>query len=353
MGIADRIGRIIPSDRSRRSVPEGRRIRGSGATQPPALSRFKVPYKHLIAPERGRLLLHHNRAIWPALFLLPYIVIYLTFGLFPVLYSFFLSLTNWDGLTEREFIGLANYRELVFDRTFWSSITNTLLLASVAPFHILIILIVSVMLHSKLCKFRKTAQTIIFLPYITAIVALGVIFSQLFQWKHGIVNLLLLRLNILAQGVNWLGEPWLARYITTVAIQWRFLGYSTVIVMAGLANISADYYEAAEIDGATATQRFLRITLPLLRPILLFMTITTISGSMQLFEIPFMMFPSSAGLVGGPNGSVLTAIWYMFDTAFNRTTRYGYASAITYALFVIMATLSVISFYAWNRKEER
>lgn len=297
-----------------------------------------------MAKKSGKITYRKVKWVWPLFFLLPYFSIYLVFSFFPVIYSFYLSLTNWNGLTEKVFIGFENYKNLITDTTFWNSIKNTFILASVTPVHMLIILVVSVMLYSQYCKFRKTAQTLIFLPYITTIVALGLIFSQLFQWKNGLVNMLLLELGLIREGINWLGRPWLARFVTTLIIQWRFLGYSCVIVMAGLSNISKEFYEAAEIDGANSVQKFFKITIPLLRPILLFMTITSISGSMQMFEIPLMLFQSGGALAGGPRGSVLTAIWYMYETAFSRTMRYGYASAITYAIFVIMAVLSLISF---------
>lgn len=297
-----------------------------------------------MAKKSGKITYRKEKWVWPLFFLLPYFSIYLVFSFFPVIYSFYLSLTNWNGLTEKVFIGFENYKNLITDTTFWNSIKNTFILASVTPVHMLIILVVSVMLYSQYCKFRKTAQTLIFLPYITTIVALGLIFSQLFQWKNGLVNMLLLELGLIREGINWLGQPWLARFVTTLIIQWRFLGYSCVIVMAGLSNISKEFYEAAEIDGANSIQKFFKITIPLLRPILLFMTITSISGSMQMFEIPLMLFQSGGALAGGPRGSVLTAIWYMYETAFSRTMRYGYASAITYAIFVIMAVLSLISF---------
>lgn len=295
---------------------------------------------------------HSNvKWVWPLFFLLPYFTIYIVFSFFPVMYSFYLSLTKWNGLTEKVFIGFENYQNLMTDPTFWKSLTNTFILASVTPLQILVVLIVAVMLYSKYCKFSKTAQTMIFLPYITTVVALGLIFAQLFQWKNGVVNMLLLETGIIEEGINWLGRPWLARLVTALVIQWRFLGYSCVIVLAGLSNIPNELYEAAEIDGANSVQKFFKITIPLLRPILLFMTITSISGSMQLYEVPFMLFQSGGALAGGPRGSVLTAIWYMYETAFSRTMRYGYASAITYAIFVIMAVLSLISFWVGKKED--
>jgi multiple sugar transport system permease protein/cellobiose transport system permease protein len=224
------------------------------------------------------------------------------------------------------------------------------------PFQIFAALILASMINSKLSKLKVFYQTSMFLPYITTPVAIGLIIAILFDWKSGTVNNLLVQWGIMKQGIFWLGEPMTARLVVMFMLFWKYLGYVVILFMTGLTSIPADYYEAAHIDGASSSQRFFKITIPLLNPIILFVIITAISGGLQLFDEIFMLFSGlfAAGspTTGGPEYSVLTAVWNLYDTAFVSSMRYGYASAIAYGLFIFIITLTAIAYKFSNRGDE-
>lgn len=295
---------------------------------------------------------------WPYVFIFPFFASYLVFNFYPVLYTFYLSLTSWDGMGDKTFVGFRNYAKLfTTDPYFYKSIGNTMIvMLGFIPAQIMAALVLAAMINSKLTRWQLFNQTAVFLPYITTPVAIGLIVSILFDWKTGTVNRLLIDLGVLKDAVYWLGEPATARIVVMGMLFWKYLGYVTVLFLAGLANISKDYYEAAEIDGAGAVQRFVRITLPLLRPIILFVTITGIGGGLQLFDEIFMLFSglfaSGSAAPGGPSYSLLTAVWNMYDTAFGSTLRYGYASAIAYGLFLFIIVFTLLTYKLSNRRDD-
>ncbi|MDO4547486.1 MAG: sugar ABC transporter permease, partial [Clostridia bacterium] len=179
------------------------------------------------------------------------------------------------------------------------------------------------------------------LPYLTSSIALGMIFSILFDANFGGINNFLRAIGV-ANPPNWISKPWPARFMVAMITVWRFAGYTSVLFLAGITNISPEISEAAEIDGANALQKTTRIVLPLLRPITNFVIITTMIGCFQIFEEPFMIFKVMGKLVGGPQNAVLSGMWLFYDTAFGTTMRYGYGSAIAVALIIFIAILTFI-----------
>jgi multiple sugar transport system permease protein/cellobiose transport system permease protein len=193
------------------------------------------------------------------------------------------------------------------------------------------------------------------MPYITMPAAIGLIFALLFARKFGIINNILMSLGVIKSNLAWLEQPATARLVTAITIFWRYLGYLTMIFFAGIINISPEYYEAAEIDGATAAQCFFKITIPMIRPILIFVVITSIRGCLQIYDEPLMLFQGFTAdrpSPGGPQYSVYTPIWYMYESAFGQSMRYGYASAISYALFIIIAILALLSYWMMNKEDD-
>jgi multiple sugar transport system permease protein/cellobiose transport system permease protein len=185
---------------------------------------------------------------------------------------------------------------------------------------------------------RKAFRLLNFLPYLTTPIALGIIFALLFDPALGIINGLLEKLGIPA--VLWTREPWPARILVSIVTIWRWTGYTAILFLAGLTNINRDYYEASEIDGANAFQRMIAITIPLLKPIIIFVLLTTMIGCFQIFEEPFMIFTITGKQIGGPDYSVLTGIWLFYETAFSGKFRNGYGASIAICLFVIIAVIS-------------
>ena len=286
----------------------------------------------------------------PWLFLFPFIFIYLAFSFYPLIYSFYLSLNEWNGIDAIKFIGFRNYIEaLTRDPYLWSSVKNTLIIGlGYAPLQILTALVLSVAISSAVARFTNFYKTAIFLPYITATVAIGIMCGNIFAWRGGILNHFLLSANIIDDNVYWLGAPLTSRLIIMLVMFWQDMGYICVLFLAGLSTIPADYYEAAQIDGANAVQTFFRITIPQLKPVFIFVIVNNVSWLFQVFDIPFIIFGRSRPL-GGPDGSVLTPLWYIYDTVFGGKLRYGYASSISYILF-FMIFISVVLVYRVMRK---
>ncbi len=285
--------------------------------------------------------------IWPYLFALPFVLAYALFQLYPVLYSFYLSLNDWNGVGAKTFIGLKNYIDLFTkDPLFIKSIYNTLIImVMTVPLLILIGMFLAYTIFN-LTRGRRLFQTVNFLPYITTPVAIGFIFSFMFDWQTGTVNQLLLKLGVLDEGIYWLQGEWTSRIIIALMVLWRNLGYFLAIYLAGMTAIPQDVYEAAKMDGSTGLHTFTRITLPLLRNISVFLVVTSIISGLQLFDEPKLLYGGWSGSVqvGGPDNSALTVIWKFVDDSFISGTRFGYGSAIAYSLFLLIILFSIASY---------
>ena len=296
-------------------------------------------------------------AKWPWIFLAPFLISYLCFTLYPTLYSFVVSFTSWTAtnMLEKPFVGLKNYiRIFTADPLFWKAVGNTLRLMLMAmPLTIITGLLMAVLVQS-VRRGKQVVQTINFLPYIITPIAIGLLFSFLFSWNVGIVNKVLMSLGFIGEHINWLGSPQYAPFVVSLMIVWKNFGYFMVLYMAGLSTIPTELYEAAKVDGANAVQSFFRITLPMLRPITVFVIINGIIGGLQLFDEAQQVFLGTGSkAAGGPMRSCLTVVWYFYDTSFKNNSRYGYGAAIAFSLFVIIAVLSLINVRVLNRKEDR
>ena len=299
-----------------------------------------------------------KRNIWPCVFLSPFFIFYIAFNLYPTLFSFYISLTNWDalsGVSYKKFIGFANYITLFTkDKYFFKAIGNTLFfMVAYIPFVIIIGLVLAVVLFN-MKKFRRTFQTLNVLPYITTPVAIGVIFAFMFDWSTGIVNKLLIHIGIIHEGINWLGSGNYARIVVIIMLIWKSFGYYFIVYLAGLATIPEELSEAAAVDGATPRQVFFHITLPFLKPITFFLIITSIISGLQLFDEPMLLFSgnSGGGIIGGPGRACLTGALYFFDKSFNSTASYGYGAAISYGIFLFILLFSLIGFKLFSRGDE-
>jgi ABC-type sugar transport system permease subunit len=220
------------------------------------------------------------------------------------------------------------------------------------PLVIITGLLIAVLLNNTQ-KGRRLVQTLNFLPYITTPVAIGFIFAFLFDWNIGPINGILRFLHIIDENINWLGSKIWAPVVTVFLSVWRYFGYFMVLYLAGLSSIPAELYEAAVVDGASPVQNFFHITLPMLRPITVFVIINSLIGGFQLFDEPNLLFQGSMNsVVGGPGRSVLTIMWYFYDITFRSTFRYGYGAALAFSLCLIIAVISIINVKILNRKED-
>jgi cellobiose transport system permease protein len=293
--------------------------------------------------------------MWPYLFALPFVLSYLIFQLYPVGYSFFLSLFDWNGVSDREFIGLKNYSDLLFhDPLFWKSLRNTITIMLLAiPLTIGIGLLLA-QLTFQLVKGKRFFQTAIFTPYITTPVAIGFIFSYMFDWQSGILNTILTKLGVLAEPYYWLQTPFTAQCIIALMFIWKNFGYFMTIYLAGMTAIPQDVYEAAKMDGSSSVNTFFKITLPLLKNISIFLIVTTIITGFQLFDEPKLLYGGwGANTIGGPDNAALTVIWKFVDNSFISDSRMGYGSAMAYMLFIFIVIFSLISYRVTSGKADK
>ncbi|WP_338554904.1 sugar ABC transporter permease [Paenibacillus sp. KS-LC4] len=294
---------------------------------------------------------------WPYLFVAPYFLSYAVFGLFPLLFTLYISFTNWDLFGNHDFVGLDNYKQLfLHDTYFWKSLGNVLIyLVAYLPALIIVGMLCASLIESKFIRRKAFFRLGIFTPYMTTPVAIGIIFAMVFDWQGGMLNNFLVQIGLISEKINWMGEPDTARWIIILMLFWKNLGYFIMFYCAGMASVEPSVYEAAVVDGASPKDVFLNITVPLLKPINLFLIITSIIGGLQLVEEPMLMFSgwaSGSSLVGGPEGSAFTPIWYMFDAAFNGSSfKYGKGAAIAYSTFLFIALFSLAGIKWLNRKE--
>jgi ABC-type sugar transport system permease subunit len=274
-------------------------------------------------------------------FAAPFVILFVVFLAFPILASFLLSFTSF-GLRDianpvgTSVIGIKNYVDLFADPKFWKALFNTFYFVVVGvPVTLAIGLLIATALSRGVTRFRTAFRVGYYLPVITSIVAIAVVWRFLLNPDAGLINMLLGGLGI--KGPAWLADPVFAMPSIIAMAVWRNLGFAMVVFLAGLQTIPAALYESASIDGAGRWQAFRFVTIPMLRPTILFMTVITTIGYLQLFEEPFVMTG------GGPLDSTLSITMYMYQQGFTFFHQ-GYASAIAYVLFVIVALIAFLQF---------
>ncbi len=280
---------------------------------------------------------------YPYIFVAPFFLAFLCFGFLPMLFSLFISLTKWSGYGEIKFVGLSNYVSLLQNELLYKSILNTLLIISVTiPLSILIALVISYIINNVLKRGRTFYSTLYFLPYVITPVAIGIIFRMLFDRQNGFFNMLMMNLGLINEPVFWFGNPGTSRFVVIAMIVWKNMGYFIVLICAGLQTISPEYYESATIDGAGMARIFTRITVPLLKPTLVFCMITSTISGLQLFAEPLYLFSVSdmTRSLGGPGKCVYTIVTYMYESAFING-KWGDGSAIAYILFLLISVLTL------------
>jgi lactose/L-arabinose transport system permease protein len=269
----------------------------------------------------------------PYLFLLPAILLFAGFTVYPYVSALWLSLTTNRG-GETTFAGLANYVRLLRDPLFYTALKNTFVILIVqVPVMLALAVLLAVAFNSVLLKARALWRTIYFVPIVMGLVAYGILFRALFSSQDGFVNQLLGAVG--AGPIPWLANGFWAKMTIVIALTWHYTGQSAIIYLAQLQAIPVDLYEAAAADGAGAVQRFWNVTWPGLRPALVLTAILSTIGTLQLFDEPFVLTG------GGPNNATLTVGMYLYTNGF-RYFDFGYASAIGYALTLIIGAISLI-----------
>ena len=269
-------------------------------------------------------------------FLSPVVLTFLAFMLYPIVSSLVLSFQSHKGGITR-FVGLKNYLYLLKDPQFISALTNTLLYLVVqVPVMVLLALVIASVLNQKFVRFNGFFRIALFMPAVTGLVAYSLVFKLLLNTDYGLVNRVLALAGL--QGVDWLNTPMAARISLMLAITWRWTGYNMIIMLAGMKQqIPDEIHEACEIDGASGIQKFFSVTVPMMKPIILFCTITSTIGTLQLFDESYILTQ------GGPDNATITIAHYLYNTGF-RYVNFGYAAAISYVLVLIVGALSVLQF---------
>ena len=285
-------------------------------------------------------------------FVLPFVITFLVFMVYPVVRTLYLSFMDYRGFGEPTFNGLANYQRVIGDKFFWKAFLNTVKIWGVNIVLQLGIAFLLTIIFSDI-KYRIKGlgffRAVFYLPNIIAATSVSFLFKTLLDWRFGSFNQMLAMMGINANNpINWLGDVGTAPYVIAVIGAWMWFGNSFIMLMAGVQGISTDYFEAAAIDGAGRWTIFTKITLPLLNPILIYVGITSLIGGLQMFDIPFLM---SGGTAGNPSGSLQTVIMYLYKFGFE-THQVGFAAAIAYTLFIIILVISLVQYKIMNGKED-
>ena len=271
----------------------------------------------------------HNLTGWA--FLIPAALLIFIFCFYPMIQAIILSFSKKGS----GFVGLANYRRILKDKTFQQCLFNTVFYFIIqVPVMLILALGLAQLLNSPKIKGKSIFRTLIFLPCATSLVSYSMIFKSLFA-QDGLVNHIIMALGFAR--VDWFQNAWAARFVILVALIWRWTGYNMVFYLAGLQNIEYSVYEAAKIDGANGWKTFWKITVPLLKPTIIMTFIMSINGTLQLFD-------ESVNLTkGGPANSTITMSHYIYNTCFINVPNFGYAAAMSFIIFIMVAVLAFIN----------
>ena len=272
----------------------------------------------------------------PYLFLLPAIAFLGLTSFLPVLQAIYLSFTNYDFVSSPTFNGWQNYINLWRDRTFWKVLSNTLVyLSFVVPSLVILPLVLAILVNQKL-RSIKFFRAVYYFPVIVSVVVAGIAWKWVYA-ENGILNYFLSIITFQSVKVPWLTDPRTAIFAIIAVVIWRGVGYYMVIYLAGLQAIPVDLYEAAAIDGSDGWQKHVDITIPLMQPYIILVSIISSISAMKIFEEVYIMSQ------GGPANSTKTVVYYLYDKGFT-SLEMGYASAIGVFLFLIIFTISILTF---------
>jgi ABC-type sugar transport system permease subunit len=280
------------------------------------------------------------------LFVLPALVLYTLFFIYPFLQSVYISLTDWNGVNAtKNFVGLANYARALRDRLMWQSLQHNVIwviLGTVVP--IVIALLLAVLLSNDRAKGRTAFRTIYFMPVVLSPVVVAIIWGWVYNPIYGMLNRVLDSIGLDALSRGWLGDPQLALYMVLIAAIWSYFGFCLVVLMAGMQSIDMSLDDAAKIDGANSWQQFLNVTLPQLSPVLTMIVAYTMIGGFNVFDIVYVMTG------GGPANSTELIATYTYRQSFQLNS-VGYGAALSMVMTVVALAASVL-FIKYREKAE-
>ncbi|MET0467803.1 MAG: sugar ABC transporter permease [Aeromicrobium sp.] len=280
-------------------------------------------------------------------FVSPYFIVFAVFGLFPLVYTAWVSMHEWTLLAGKvEFIGLDNYRELLGDSAFWRALVNTFGIFVLATVPQLVLATVLAQMLDTRLRARTFWRMGVLLPNVASVAAVGIIFGLIFARDYGIANWILGFFGV--EAIDWRAHRWSSWLAIATMVDWRWTGYNALILLAALQSVPKELYEAARIDGASAWRQFWSVTVPMLRPTLIFVTIIATIGGIQLFTEPLLFNTGANAISGGNRGQFQTVAMYLVQQAFTGQ-RFGYASTIAWVLFLIIAVVAAINLLLLRR----
>ncbi|WP_030908959.1 carbohydrate ABC transporter permease [Streptosporangium amethystogenes] len=296
-------------------------------------------------PQRGGGWARFDLRATPYFLVSPYFLLFAIFGIFPLGYTLWVSLHDWELAGDKSFVGIENYIELITDEAFWNAVINTLGMFVMSTIPQLVLALVLANALNKRIRGRLFFRLGVLLPLITSVVAVAVVFTQLYGRDYGMINWFLGLFG--TDAINWQNEKWSAWIAISTMIDWRWTGYNAIILLAAMQTIPKDLYEAASIDGATARRQFWQITIPMLRPTLIFIVFISTIGGLTLFTEP-VMFDGNPTMSGGATGQYQTVAMFIVKEAF-RDFDFGYASAAAWMLFALILVGTLIN-YSFTRR---
>jgi lactose/L-arabinose transport system permease protein len=273
------------------------------------------------------------------LFIAPALVLLGLFMIYPIVWSLWMSFQVGKGMN-LSFGGFTNIQRLTQDTVFLRALSNTLIFLVVqVPVMIVLALLFAVALNDPRLRFRGFFRTAIFMPCVTSLIAYSTLFKSMFA-NDGVVNQALMAVGILNSPIAWFSDPFWAKVVIILAITWRWTGYNMIFYLAALQNVDRSIYEAARIDGVPAWARFTHITIPMLKPVILFTTVISTIGTLQLFD---EVHNFTAG-TGGPADSTLTLSLYIYNLTFKFMPSFGYSATVSWVIVVVVGILSFLQF---------
>ena len=280
-------------------------------------------------------------SVYGYVFTLPFLIVFLIFNLWPTIYTFLLSFGNLKGLkSDFQIIGFANFAKLVGDKYFWGAVGNTFIIwgLNFAPQLGLALLFAVWLTNTKLNLRGKNAfRALFYMPNLLTATSVAILYRSLFAYPVGPVNQLLLKFGLVTEAFNFFRSVPASRLIVAFIQWWMWCGQTLILLMAAITAISPSMYESAVIDGANEWQCTWKITVPMLRPMMFYLLITSMVGGMQMFDIPFLI----TGMHGEPDFKIRTTAIYMYNIAFQGRNDYSYAAAISIGMFVITIILAI------------
>jgi cellobiose transport system permease protein len=286
-------------------------------------------------------------AISPYLYISPFFIVFLGFGLFPLAYTFYVSLNHWElGASTHQWVGFHNYTRLLADPYFWNALRNTgsIWVLSTVP-QLFAALVLAHVLNRRL-RFRTLFRVGVLMPNVASVVAVSIVFAQLFGRDFGLVNWLLHFVGI--GPIDWQVGRWGSHPAISSMIIWRWTGWNALLYLAALQAVPRELYEAAAIDGASGGQQFRKITIPMLRPTIIFTVIVSTIYGMQIFAEPLLFDTNPGSTTGGASREFQTVTMFLYEQGW-RNLQFGYAAAVAWMLFIVIVIFVLLNYSLTRR----